>query len=123
MSAEQPPKPISPATPGIAPVRRFTLRLVDGRFVRIPQPESITGTSDFRTINPARPEVRDLFKLENGRFVRKSQPELKTAAASVPRSPAPAAPPPPPSPAEETPQPPSFSLTSLRISLGLPGEP
>ena len=59
------------ALPQATPFQRFTIRLVDGRFVRVPKSDlpsvescvDPTGTSNQTAI-------RDLFQLVNGQFVR-----------------------------------------------------
>ena len=64
--SEQPPKKFVQATP----FQRFTIRLVDGKFVRVPK-------ADLPSTEPARQtsannltEMRELFRLVNGRFTR-----------------------------------------------------
>ncbi len=66
MSADQP----KPLTQQATPFQRFTIRLVDGRFVRVPKSDLpvMLGVDQSATSNQT--EIRDLFRLVNGQFVR-----------------------------------------------------
>lgn len=58
--------PVRQATP----FQRFTIRLVDGRFVRVPKSDlpSVEPQVD-KTLTSNQTEIRELCRLVNGRFV------------------------------------------------------
>ncbi len=62
--------PKKPVIPQATPFQRFTIRLVDGRFVRVPKSDfPVThGVDQSATSNQT--EIRDLYQLVNGQFVR-----------------------------------------------------
>ena len=53
--------------------QRFTIRLVEGKFVRVPQSDLPSTQADRQAAASNQPEVRDLFRLINGRFQRVTQ--------------------------------------------------
>ena len=66
MSTKLPRVPIRQATP----FQRFTLRLIDGRFVRVPKSDlpSVEPQVD-KTLTSNQTEIRKLCRLVNGHFV------------------------------------------------------
>ncbi len=85
-----------------APVQRFTVRLVDGHFVRVPKIENIAATDATRPPSVPLADASadrdgDKFprrmRLVNGRFVDVTTPTAATGDAppvAIPKAPAPA---------------------------------
>ena len=97
MSTEKKLPPIQ-----LAPVKHFTIRLVDGHFVRVPKVENIASTDATRPPSELRQEnsphgdgevIHRGLRLENGRFVS----DADNAPVQIPPAPSAAARPAPPS--------------------------
>ena len=61
---------VPPPSTHAAPFQRFTVRLVDGRFVRVPKSDlpSVEAQVD-KTLTSNQTEIRQLCRLVNGHFV------------------------------------------------------
>ena len=63
---EEKPRKIVQATA----FQRFTIRLVDGKFVRIPKADLPSVEVSRQSATSNQTEIRELFRLVNGRFTR-----------------------------------------------------
>ena len=65
MNEDLPKKPAE-----ATPFQRFTIRLIDGKFVRVPKAELPSMEAGGQKVVSDPSEVREMFRLVNGRFTR-----------------------------------------------------